>query len=209
MPVGPIRSRLRCWAIQAQVAREWTRALSRPRRGLCQSMSSSAAQPAEVGLVQAAPELALLALGPLGVHGQALAGALGPRLGPERGSDFRQHVVSRPSLHARGLVHRGGQLDDPLLEPSDLELQFDLPREAAHRREDDAHEDLQHEQQGQRQAHGSRAEEGLTATGSGFCTANAIATAPRIATSTYAKIMGTSCARRSRLSPALASLIRP
>jgi hypothetical protein len=32
---------------------------------------------AEVGLAQAAPGLALLALGPLGVHRPALAGALG------------------------------------------------------------------------------------------------------------------------------------
>jgi hypothetical protein len=44
-----------------------------PAPGLCQSKSSSAAWPAEVGLTQAAPELALLTLGPLGVHEQAEA----------------------------------------------------------------------------------------------------------------------------------------
>src|SRR5712692_7136709 len=65
MPVGPMRSRLRCWAIQAQVAREWPRAV--PVQVLERGLA------AEVGLAQAAPELALLALGPLGVHEQAEA----------------------------------------------------------------------------------------------------------------------------------------
>jgi len=73
MPVGPVRSRLRRWAIQAQVAREWTRALSSPRRGCASRCPRARPGPAEVGLAQAAPELALLALGPLGVHEHAEA----------------------------------------------------------------------------------------------------------------------------------------
>jgi hypothetical protein len=72
MPVGPMRSRLRCWAIQAQVAREWTRALSRPRRGLCQSMSSSAAWRRRLAWRRRRRSLRC-ALGPFGVHEQAEA----------------------------------------------------------------------------------------------------------------------------------------